>query len=178
METKTTAKQKTIQVIDLGERAKSLTEIAINEARLKMPKVYDELDLPALMTDVMYIENLKIALANLVAEEIADNDPSVEKIYAFNPELNPGSHSDPSTPIDLSIHMLCVVEKSSAAVNALISSLDRGIAAAIRELPTNWYNQLETVLDVIIISNKDIQERKGYATLLSSVYAPPLRIWP
>ena len=178
MDSKTAVEPKKLQVMDLGERAAAICEMALNEARLKLPKVFDEMKQVDLLADPTYMTYFKNEIANLVADEIVQNDGSIQSIHIFNPEMNPGSEDVPHGPIDLNLHLICVTPKPSAALNALVAGLDRGITTAINGLPTTRYSHLETVLDVIFITQKEIHDRKGYAALLSSIFAPPLQIWP
>ncbi len=178
MDSRTTVKPKNLQVLDLTEQAASICETALNQARLQLPRTYDEKELADLLIDPLYIAGFKNVLAELVADELVNNDSAVEAVHQFNPDANPGLEDSPPAPIDLSLHLICVVEKSSAALSALVSGLDRGITSTVKSLPVPWYNQLETVLDVVFVAKKDIEQRRGYAALLTSFHAPPLRIWP
>ena len=66
---------------------------------------------------------------------------------------------------------------ADSILEAFITSLDRAITVVIRELPSKRLAQRKSFLNVIPITDSDIEERRGYAVLLSSIHARPLRVW-
>jgi hypothetical protein len=36
---------------------------------------------------------------------------------------------------------------------------------------------LEHVLDVQVIDDEDVRDRRGYGALLKSIYQPPIQVW-
>ncbi len=178
MVTTTTTKTKDIKVLNLDDTAKVMRDTAINEARLVLPKFYDDKNLAALLKEPIYVENFKHIMAGLIADEIVQNDSAIEEVYFIDPDMNPDAEMGEPKPIIMDWHLLCLVAKPSAALKSIIAGLDSSLTAAIRELPQERFSSLETVLDVGLITKQDIKERKGFAALLTSMYAPPLQVWP
>jgi hypothetical protein len=73
--------------------------------------------------------------------------------------------------------MLLLASTPSAALDAFISSLDRALMASLRELALPVLKQRDFILEVNLVTKQDIQYQIGYAKLLSSVFAPPLKVW-
>lgn len=171
MVTTTTSKTKDIKVLNLEDTARVMRDTAINEARIVLPKFYDDKDLPSLLKETVFIENFKHIMAGLIAEQLVQNNSMIEEIYFIDPDMNPDAEIGETKPIILDWHLLCLVEKPSAALKSIISGLDNSLTTAVRELPSEQFSGLETVLDVNLVTRQDIKERKGYAALLSSIFA-------
>jgi hypothetical protein len=69
------------------------------------------------------------------------------------------------------------VDKPSAALEALIASLDRAMLDSLKDLPSDLYAKRDWVIDVKLISDLDIGRGTGFAKLLNSIFAPALMIW-
>jgi hypothetical protein len=178
MVTTTTTKTKDIKVLNLEDTARAMRDTAINEARIVLPKFYDDKDLASLLKETIFVDNFKHIMAGLIADELVQNDSTIEEIYFMDPDMNPDAEIGEAKPIILDWHLICLVEKPNAALKSIISGLDSTLTTAIRELPSDQFTNLETVLDVSLVTKQDIKERKGYAALLSSIFAPPLKVWP
>jgi len=73
--------------------------------------------------------------------------------------------------------MLVRVSQPSAALEALIVSLDQTLVAKLETLPSAEFAKRTSFLDVNLLSDEAAQRGTGYAALLTSLFAPPLRIW-
>jgi hypothetical protein len=72
---------------------------------------------------------------------------------------------------------LVQVAKPSAALEVLIVSLDKELTAKLRALPSTRFAERASVLDVNLLTEEDVRLGTGYAVMLSSVFAPPLKVW-
>ncbi|MGB3717284.1 MAG: hypothetical protein WA996_22910, partial [Candidatus Promineifilaceae bacterium] len=98
--------------------------------------------------------------------------------YLFEETANPDAETeDYLSIVDLTIHLLASVTSASAALEAFVTSVDRALTEVLCELPSNAFSRRTSILNVIPITEIDIEEGRGYAVLLSSIYARPLRIW-
>jgi hypothetical protein len=166
------------QVSSLMEAAETIRENAIDLAREKMSFYEQEAELAILLERRNFVEYFKYALAQEVAQMIATYDQHVQAVYLFEESANPDAETeDYLSTVDLTIHLLASVTSSSAALEAFVTSLDRALTEVLCELPSKAFTRRTAFLNVIPITENDIEEGRGYAVILSSIYARPLRIW-
>ncbi len=91
--------------------------------------------------------------------------------------MNPDSESGEDMPMEATVHLLALVAAPSAALESFVAALDSALTASLKELPSPLFASRESVLDVNLITEKDVRLGLGYAALLSSVFAPPLKVW-
>jgi hypothetical protein len=166
-----------IKVLPLDEVAETVRDdaLALAQARLSAPLA--GLELKRLLRRPDFVDNLKYGLASGVANALSANDPRVMAVYVFEPSANPDSELGNDMPVDATVHLLVLVKSSSAALEAFISALDRTLTASLRSLPSPKFAERDSILDVNLLTEKDVESGRGYAVLLSSVFAPPLKIW-
>jgi hypothetical protein len=123
------------------------------------------------------VEALKDGLARGVARALAAHDPQVLKVYAYDPSANPDNEAGDDRQLDVTLHLLVVVTAPSAALQAFIAALDRTLTESLKDLPAPIFQIRESILDINLLTPKEIQDRKGYAGLLTSVFAPAIEIW-
>jgi len=157
---------KTIRASAIVEALSDRRSYATNEALLEL-----ELGRPVVR------EAVKDGLARGVARALAAHDPQVQAIYAYDPSANPDSEAGDDRPFDATVHLLAVVNTPSAALQAFIAALDRALTESLKDLPSPIFQIRESVLDINLITRHDVQERKGYAGLLSATFAPAIEIY-
>ena len=125
-----------------------------------------------------FVDYFEYALVQEVAQVIAAYDQRVQAVYLFEETANPNAETeDYLSNVDLTVHLLASVTSASAAQEAFVTSVDRALTEVLRKLPSDAFSRRTSFLNVIPITEDDIEERRGYAVLLSSSYARPLRIW-
>lgn len=165
------------KVININDSVEEIINLSINDARQKSSQFNQDKDVSILLQDKVFTDQLYYCLAENIAAEISKNDTSIESAYLFDPSANPGIECGDYLPIDPCLHLLLVVEKVSAGLDAYLSGLDRAITESIKKMPSPIYADIHSFLDVILVTQQDIEARKGYAALISSIYSPPLRVW-
>ena len=173
----TELKEADFRVSYLDEMAETIRDKALRQAREKVRRRYRDLDLAPLLQRADFFDYFKYGLAYGVAEALAANDTQVQAVYTYDPTLNPDSESSEERPLDAMVHLLVVVKKPSAALEAFIAALDRAVTMGLKALPATPFAQCESVLDVRVITEKDVRLGLGYAAMLSSVFTPPLKVW-
>ena len=164
--------------LSLLEMAEITRENAINLARAKLPRRDQDLDLAKLLQRRDFVVYFTHALALEVAWVMAEHDQYIQSAYVFEESTNPDAETeDYLATMDLTIHLLLLVTSASAALESFITSFDRALTEALRELPSAEYARRVSFLDVIPVTEKDVEDGRGYAVLLRSVFAPPLKIW-
>lgn len=116
------------------------------------------------------VDVLKHALASGVARALAENDKFVRAVYAYDPAPPQGAAANHST-----IHLLVLVAKPSAALEAFIATLDRALVTQLQNL--GHLNPRDSVLDVNLFTPEDVRRGVGYAALLHSMSPPPKQLW-
>ncbi len=166
-----------IEVLHLEEVAETIRDDALAQAREKMGALQRRADLAGLLARLDFLDYFKHGLASGVANVLAANDQNVQAVYVYDPALDAGSEAGEDPPRDTGVHLLVRVITPSAALAALIASLDQALAASLKDLPASGFRQRESVLDVNIISDDDMRRGVNYAGLLKGLFAPPLPVW-
>jgi sec-independent protein translocase protein TatA len=123
------------------------------------------------------LESIKDGLAQGVASALAACDSQVQTVYAYDPSANPDNETGEDRAFDAALHLLVVVTQPSTALQSFISALDRALIKNLNDLPFLNFQLHESILDIILLTPKDIEHRTGYAGLVSSIFAPALEIW-
>ena len=164
-------------VTDTAELANQVRDAGLLSARQKLPLKDHEASLEELFKRADFLCNFKYGVAQEVSEMIAAHDARIKQVYMFEPCMNPDCESGEILPVDGSVHLLAVVSNSTAGLEAFIASLDRALIESFGELPLDLFESYTSVLNVIPVSEKDVESCQGYAAMISSIYAPPLKIW-
>jgi len=181
VDTLTTQKTKvaaSAKISSLGELAKTIRASAVAEA-LSDRRAYasNEALLELELTRPSVRAAVKDGLARGVARAVAAHDPQVQAIYTYDPSVDPDGEGGDDQPFDATIHLLALVTAPSAALQAFIAALDRALTESLQDLPSPIFQIRESVLDLNLITRQDVQDRKGYAGLLSATFAPAIEIW-
>ncbi len=164
------------KVTQLQEVAETIREDALVLARSKLPRFQRDQDLEILFQHRDFLERFKCGLAKGIGDTLAAHDEQVSALYLFNPSANPDAESGEEIQLDATLHLLLLVNTPTAAMAAFIASLDRALTQCVKELPLPLSPKCDSILDVIPITTEDVKKRRGYAALLSSIFAPPLKI--
>ena len=162
----------------ISELAKTIREAALAKA-LRERRAYDadegllEMDLrrPAVF------ESIKDGMVQGVARALAQHDAHVQAVYAYDPSANPDNEIGDDRPLDATMHLLVLATTPSAALQAFIEALDHALTDSLHALPSQTFQIRESVLNINLFTAKDVERRLGYASLLSSLYAPAIKIW-
>ncbi len=166
------------QVSSLLETAETIRGNALNLARKKMLPREQDAELAKLLERPNFVDYFKYTLAQEVAQVIATYDQRVQAVYLFEESANPDAETEEYPAfVDLTIHLLALVTSPSAALETFITTLDRTLTEVLSEFPSDAFARRTSFLNVIPITESDIEEGRGYAVLLSSIYARPLKIW-
>jgi hypothetical protein len=74
-------------------------------------------------------------------------------------------------------HLFVVVMAPSAALDALVSSLNRSLGASLGALPAPLSGRTAPPLDISIVTEQHVRQGVGVARLLSAVRPPPVKHW-
>ncbi len=158
--------------------ARAIREIALAKA-LRERRAYagDEALLELDLRRPAVLESVKDGLAQGVARALASHEEQVKAIYAYDPSANPDNETGEDWPFDPVLHLLVVVSAASPALPAYVRELDEALIESLRDVPALPFQMRETILDVILLTEEEVQQRIGYGSLLTSVFAPAIEIW-
>lgn len=174
---KTSKKVQDANIPQVVEIAITIREDALQLTSEQVSRFDQGKDLAELFEQFDFTERFKHNLAKGVARSLAQNDKRIQAVYQFGESTSPGSDSGEYTLIDPSIHLICLVDLPSAGLQAYIDSLDRALTLELKSLPTSRFAKLSSALDIVLITKKDVNQRRGYAALLTSLHAPALAVW-
>lgn len=164
-------------VSSLDETAETIRDDALALVKQRLHIIQRDANLESLFRHPDFFDRFKDGLAAGVAKALAANDQRVLVIYTYDPLANPDKESGEEMPLDATVHLLVLVATPSAALSAFVASLDRALTASLKSLPSPLFVQRESVLDVNLITEKDVRLGLGYAALLSSLFVPPIKVW-
>jgi len=122
-------------------------------------------------------EYLRYSLAGQIGDYLGVTDPMVKAVYLVEAEEPDGF--DDVAPIrqPTGINLIAWVERKTAAVAALAKSLEAGLAASRRALGCDRAASACFFLDVHLVDDADVQERRGYGVLVNSLHVEPMKVW-
>jgi hypothetical protein len=115
-------------------------------------------------------------LAKQVAASLGAMDENVKAVYILDYD---------STPEDMCfgvgvqntrlIHLLVWTKRKTAALDSLVEALDRALAQIYADMIGK--HRLTTLLDVQVVDDADIEQRRGYGAFRVWLHQRPVRIW-
>ncbi len=165
------------QVIHLHDIAHKICAEALDQARVKLTPVQQKLSWKQLFYQPDFVKAFKYNLAKGVAQTLALHDQRVRVVHLIEPSTNPDAEVSEELPLEAAIHLLVVVEAPSAALEALVTSLNHGLTHCLDYLPSSLFSQHPPILDVNLVTTEAVERQRGLGAMLSSVHAPPLKLW-
>jgi hypothetical protein len=114
-------------------------------------------------------------VAKYVSEHLGAWDESITAIYIYEYDATPEDLSLAEAAPDPLIHLIIWAQRKTAALNSLIEGLDRALIQAHSELLGT--HQLKYLLDVQVVDDQEMNNRRGYGALFSSLHHRPLPLW-
>jgi hypothetical protein len=167
----------TIQLTQLEKVARKICNAALAEAATKLMPIQQDLGLEYLFQHRNFVQNFKYSLAKGVAQTLAQHDKRVRAVYWFEPAANPDVEAGEYFLVGPTIHLLVLVEAASVALDTFVAALERGLIERLNELPAALFTECRLLLDVNLVTLEAVKHRTGLANLLSSIFAPPLKLW-
>jgi hypothetical protein len=167
-----------VQASTLADAAASIRDAAIERGRVKLAAPQRELGLESLLNyNPTFFDYFKYELASGVARILAENDHNVQAIYMCDPAANPECEIGGTLPLSATVHLIVKAKTVSAALEAFVAALDRALTASLRDLPSPLFEKRAFILNASLVTEEDIRLRHGHAALISSLFAPALKIW-
>jgi hypothetical protein len=125
-----------------------------------------------------YCRCLSENLVAQICEYLGQLDTTVKAVYHYEPL----DVSQPATSLDTSkahngINLIVWVNRKSAALGALVNTLEVSLAASQRQLGCINATPACFTLDVTMVDDHDIQERRGLGLLVDNYGLRSQRVW-
>ncbi len=129
--------------------------------------------------DCSVCDGVRHHLASAAAEYIGSLDRTVRAVYTYEPEYATGSDIAPEDLPKRStgIYMIIWAERKTAALLALQASLAASMMEQWKKLGCPNLSGRCSTIDIQIVSDEDVERRRGYGALIDSVHLSPLRVW-
>jgi len=129
--------------------------------------------------DYQACQYMRYGLAKQVGKYLGSVDKNVKAIYLYEPDYAAGIYDVNGEKPSLSPHinMIAWVGRKTAALSSLVASLDEALKEAQIPLLCLDANQLFCCLDVVVVDDDEVSNRRGYGAMLSSLYVDPTVIW-
>jgi hypothetical protein len=151
-------------ITDMDIVAETIRAEALDQTRLHLTSDNRAASTRDLMRDPALRAHFKRQLAVCVAAVIGASDARVQSVYTY----------DLADPL---LHMLVLVAQPTAGLTAFLTSLDRSLLASLEDLHMPELEGRDTILDVHVITPKEVRLGTGYEALLSAVFTAPVKIW-
>ncbi|KAA3644196.1 MAG: hypothetical protein DWQ07_18990 [Chloroflexi bacterium] len=164
-------------ILEMAELAEGIIEDAVQLANTRQNISLEDEKIDTLLDRREYLGTFRYGLAKGITEALVENDAGVVAVYSFEPNANPDAETEDYLSLDGNVDMIALVEKRSAGLVAFTDSLDRALTERINEFSTPVYAKCSSLLDVKFVTQEDVDEGRGFAVLLQSLFSPPMRIW-
>lgn len=165
------------RISHLSEVAETMRDDALAYSRQEVDAKKRAWSLDRLFGDIEFFACFKYGLARSLSAVLAAHDVQIREIHYYDPFVEREGRQMSSLPVDATLHLLARISRSSAALEMFIAALDQALVEHLNELPTPLFSERSSVIDVSFITDDDVRLGRGQASLLSSMYTPPLRIW-
>lgn len=114
-------------------------------------------------------------LAKRVAEHLAGWDASVKAVYATDYDATPEDIVFSTQTQTSLVHLIVWAERKTAALDSLVAALDSALVKRYADL--TGMKHLAHLLDIQVVDDGDVEARKGYGAILTSLYNRPIQVW-
>lgn len=125
--------------------------------------------------DVLAGQYANYGLARQIAEALGTMDETVRAVYAFQDGATPEDAVFGEQPLDMTVHLIVWVGRKTKALASLVQGLDRALVERYAELVC--MPGLAHLLDVQLVDDTEVENRLGYAALLTSLHNKPILVW-
>jgi hypothetical protein len=114
-------------------------------------------------------------LAREAAVYLGTLDKHVKAVYMAEYDASPEDMAFAEEQSLTPVHLILWVTRKTAALTAAATALDRALLESYRA----WVgpNAPGYLVDVQLVDDHEVTNRKGYGAVLTSIHMPPLRIW-
>jgi hypothetical protein len=129
--------------------------------------------------DCVECEEFHQRLASLIAQSLAEREPTLRAVYRFDPTFASGEDGrvrtlpSESSAIDLLVWTETKTDGLLADVRALQEDLAQERLNWLCPKAVPWCH----ALNIVLIDDAEVRARRGYAALLDSLWVRPTKVW-
>jgi pyruvate phosphate dikinase-like enzyme len=119
-------------------------------------------------------------LVREVSEYLGQMDKMVKAVYRFEPEdflLQKAGTLKSTSGLKTGINLVAWVDRKSPALSALGSTLESVLAESRRKFGCQNAKPACYVMDIQLVDDKDVQERRGYGVVINNMYLHATQVW-
>jgi hypothetical protein len=117
------------------------------------------------------------SLARQISEYLGRVDRTVKSVYHYEPVEAPGVSPPENTPPYVGINLVVWVERKSAALSALLETLETVLKASQRNIGCADASPRCFSLDVKMVSDQEVQEQRGLGLLVERTFLRSTPVW-
>jgi hypothetical protein len=117
------------------------------------------------------------SLVQQIGQYLGQMDRTVKAVYAYEPERGSLRPEIGRQAARRGINLIAWVERKSAALGALAATLETVLAERRRRFGCKNATAACFVLDVEMVDDKDVLDRRGYGVLVNSLYVRSSQVW-
>jgi hypothetical protein len=117
------------------------------------------------------------SLARQISEYLGRVDRTVKSVYYYEPVEAPGSSLPENYPPYVGINLVVWVERKSAALSALLETLETVLKASQRNVGCADASPRCFSLDVKLVSDQEVQEQRGLGLLVEKSFLRSTPVW-
>lgn len=115
------------------------------------------------------------SLAQQVAKALGDMDKNVSSVFVFDYDATPEDLAFGDSSCVSPIHLIVRAERKTEDLYALVAAMENALVEDYARCVGP--GQLKCLLDVQVIDAEDVEKRRGYAAVLSSLHNRPIQVW-
>lgn len=120
------------------------------------------------------------SLVRQICSALARMDKMVKAIFEYEPEyatIHPRAHIGSLRAHHKGINLIVWVERKSAALKSLITTFEKALVESQRKIGLTETSTAFFTLDVKMVDDQDVDERRGYGLIVSSQLVRSTRVW-
>jgi hypothetical protein len=121
--------------------------------------------------------HMAASLARQISEYLGRVDRTVKSIYHYEPVEAPDTTSPENYPPYVGINLVVWVERKSAALSALLDTLETVLKSSQRIIGCADASPRCFSLDVKMVSDQEVQEQRGLGLLVENAYLCSKPVW-
>jgi hypothetical protein len=165
----------TLSAVSVDEEAKTALNAALGFSAQKLGQPVKTVVARLQEGDRDAASYWRYGLAKVVAECLADWDESVKAIYAVDYDATPDDIAFGTARLPVLVHLIAWVDRKTAALDSLVAALDGALSKKFADLM--GMASLAHLLDVQVVDDGDVEARKGYGAVLTSLHNRPIQVW-
>ena len=117
----------------------------------------------------------RYALAKEVAEHLGAWIEDTKAVYFYDHDATPEDSCFAEVPPEPLVHIFVWARRKTAALRSFSEAIDQAFVQSFCELMQT--HQPEHLLDIQVVDDHDVDNRRGYGALLTSLHNRPLLVW-